>query len=143
LVGPLWAGLDVSELEALPNVHLLGFRNIADLPGYLKAMDVTIIPYQVNDITRYTFPMKTAEYLAAGKPVVVPDMPALRIYEKVLDFAASHDEFVSQIEYRLHHNTDADVARRQSTAQQNCWDNRVRIQSDLLAQGLEAKLRAA
>ncbi|MCL5256389.1 MAG: glycosyltransferase [Chloroflexi bacterium] len=43
---------------------------------YLNAADVLVIPDTVSDIT--ASPLKMFEYMATGKPVVLPDMPALR-----------------------------------------------------------------
>ncbi len=49
----------------------------AELPCYLKGWDVTILPNVLNEYTESMFPMKFFEYLAAGKPVVSIDLPAL------------------------------------------------------------------
>ena len=80
LVGPVGAGdpaTDVSALDGLRNVHLLGARPYASLPAVLRAADAALIPYAVNDLTRSVFPMKVYEYLAAGLPVVTTPLPAL------------------------------------------------------------------
>ncbi len=59
--------------EALPhsaNIHYLGQKDYAELPGYLANWDVAMLPFALNQSTRYISPTKTPEYLAAGKPVV-------------------------------------------------------------------------
>ena len=61
---------DVSVLERLPNVHLLGSRPYGALPEVLRGADAALVPYAINDLTRSVFPMKVYEYLAAGLPVV-------------------------------------------------------------------------
>jgi len=62
-----------------PNFHYLGGKNYASLPDYLRGFDVCLIPWLVNDLTKYMSPTKTPEYLAAGRPVVsvpIPDVVA-------------------------------------------------------------------
>ena len=81
LVGPVGEGdpgTDVSELQALPNVHLLGQRPYGSLPAYLKGFDVALLPLRFNAYTQAMFPMKFFEYLAAGRPVVASSIDALQ-----------------------------------------------------------------
>ncbi len=80
LVGPVGAGdpgTDVSGLSEEPNIHMLGPRGYAQLPGVLRAADAGLIPYARNALTESIFPMKVYEYLAAGLPVVATPLPAL------------------------------------------------------------------
>ena len=49
---------DVSQLEACPNVHLLGQRAHTDVPSYVKAFDVGLIPYRVSEDTASVYPVK-------------------------------------------------------------------------------------
>ncbi|MCC6547208.1 glycosyltransferase [Candidatus Sumerlaeota bacterium] len=58
-----------------PNFHWLGAKSYDQLPDYLRAFDVCLIPWLVNDLTRFMSPTKTPEYLAAGKPVVSTPIP--------------------------------------------------------------------
>jgi glycosyltransferase involved in cell wall biosynthesis len=44
------------------------------IPAYLHRFDLAVLP----DTEAYCSPIKIFEYLAAGKPVVVPDLPTLR-----------------------------------------------------------------
>ncbi|MDF1738758.1 MAG: glycosyltransferase [Verrucomicrobiales bacterium] len=60
----------LKELVKLENVFHLGYRSYSELPGYLKGMDVGLLPTKINDYTKSMFPMKYFEYLAAGVPVV-------------------------------------------------------------------------
>jgi len=83
MVGPIGEGepgTRVGSLRALPNVHFLGSRERADLPGYLAGFDVCVLPNRINRYTRHMFPLKFFEYLAAGKPVVMTPLPSLEAY---------------------------------------------------------------
>jgi hypothetical protein len=76
------ATTDVSTLERLPNVHLLGRKQYAALPAYCKGFDVALTPFRVNELTLNANPLKAREYLAAGLPVVstaIPEVEALAL----------------------------------------------------------------
>ncbi len=62
LVGPI--GIDTSTVQHLSNVRLLGPRPYAELPAYLAAMDVGLIPFKRTDVTFHADPIKVYEYLA-------------------------------------------------------------------------------
>ena len=71
--------MDLSRLEALPNVHILGRKPYADLPAYCKGFDVALIPFPVSEVTRNANPLKAREYLAAGLPVVSTAVPEVEV----------------------------------------------------------------
>jgi glycosyltransferase involved in cell wall biosynthesis len=70
---------DVSMLEALPNVHLLGRKPYESLPAYCKGFDVALNPFRVNELTLNANPLKVREYLAAGLPVVSTPIPEVEV----------------------------------------------------------------
>ena len=45
-------------------------RDYKELPGYLAGWDIAMMPFELNEATKYISPTKTPEFLAAGKPVV-------------------------------------------------------------------------
>ncbi len=69
MVGPV-VKIDPADLPRRANIHYLGNKPYADLPAYLSGWDVALMPFAINDATRFISPTKTPEYLAAGKPVV-------------------------------------------------------------------------
>jgi UDP-galactopyranose mutase len=69
MVGPV-VKIDEASLPQLPNLHYLGRKEYADLPSYLAHWDVAMMPFAMNEATRYISPTKTPEFLAAGLPVV-------------------------------------------------------------------------
>lgn len=73
------ATADVSALEKLANVHLLGRKPYADLPAYCKAFDVALNPFRINELTLNANPLKVREYLAAGLPVVSSPIPEVEV----------------------------------------------------------------
>jgi UDP-galactopyranose mutase len=69
MLGPV-VKIDPGTLPQRPNIHYLGARPYDSLPSYLAGWDVALLPFALNDATRFISPTKTPEYLAAGKPVV-------------------------------------------------------------------------
>lgn len=69
LVGPI-IKIDPATLPQNENIHYLGSKTYAELPAYLSGWDIALIPFAINDSTRYISPTKTPEYLAGGKPVI-------------------------------------------------------------------------
>lgn len=88
---------DVSSLEQLPNVHLLGRKPYSDLPNYCKGFDVALNPFIVNELTISANPLKVREYLAAGLEVVSTDIPEVRILD-YCRIGETHEDFIRQIE---------------------------------------------
>jgi UDP-galactopyranose mutase len=69
LIGPV-VKIDPATLPQAANIHYLGGKTYDELPAYLSGWDVALIPFAINDSTKYISPTKTPEYLAAGIPVV-------------------------------------------------------------------------
>lgn len=59
------------------NVHFLGLKPQFQLPGYLMAADVSLIPFKLNDTTHAVSPLKAYESLAMGVPVAAPPLEPL------------------------------------------------------------------
>ncbi len=69
LIGPV-VKIDPAALPSGENLHYLGPKTYRELPNYLAGWDVAMLPFALNESTRFISPTKTPEYLAAGKPVV-------------------------------------------------------------------------
>jgi glycosyltransferase involved in cell wall biosynthesis len=98
MAGP-FAKVDPEQLPRLPNIHWLGQRAYEELPALVKGFDVCLMPFALNDATRYINPTKTLEYMAAAKPVVstaVADV--VRNFTPIVDVAWSQEEFLDAVE---------------------------------------------
>ena len=85
-----------------PNFHYLGGKKYDLLPSYLRGFNVALIPWLVNDLTRYMSPTKTPEYLAGGRPVVsVPIPDVMADYANDVLIAKTPEEFVECCEEAL------------------------------------------
>lgn len=93
--------------DSLPkgnNLHYLGQKSYSDLPNYLSGWDVAMIPFAINNSTKFISPTKTPEYLAAGVRVVsTPIRDVVRPYgmEGLVSIASDADGFISAIEFYL------------------------------------------
>jgi teichuronic acid biosynthesis glycosyltransferase TuaH len=130
LVGPRQATYDLRRLGPLlerPNVRWIGGRPYDDLPRYMQAIDVGIVPYTHSAFNQASFPLKVLEYLAAGRSVVATDLPAIRWLDTDLVAVADEPEaFADAVDAAAATARDAAlVARRRELARAHDWSGRV------------------
>jgi glycosyltransferase involved in cell wall biosynthesis len=140
MLGPV-VKVDAKALPKRDNIHWLGGKKYDELPHYLAGWDVAMMPFALNQSTKFISPTKTLEYLAAGKPVVSTAIrDVVRPYgEKGLVRIADHDTFVSEIAEALAEDgiirreaADAHVAR-------TSWDHTFKKMSALMHETARAK----
>jgi glycosyltransferase involved in cell wall biosynthesis len=98
------ADVDISRLEAEPNIHILGPKTFSELPAYTAFFDVAIIPFIINELTIAVNPIKLREMLAAGCPVVSTALPEVDFVAQQTDYAetvATAEAFVAAALKRL------------------------------------------
>jgi UDP-galactopyranose mutase len=103
IVGPV-VKISEDDLPRRPNLHYLGGKGYAELPGYLRGWDVALMPFAINEATRFISPTKTPEYLAAGRPVVsTPITDVVRHYGGIeaVKIADGPEAFVSACDAAL------------------------------------------
>jgi GT2 family glycosyltransferase/glycosyltransferase involved in cell wall biosynthesis len=115
---------DLSPIKSLANVKLLGEIPYADLPQFLHAFDVAIIPFKQMPLTQATNPVKLFEYLSAGKPTVATDLSELHAYQDYIYLASTPQEWVDAIEACLAEDFPQLVQKRTDFARQNTWQRR-------------------
>jgi glycosyltransferase involved in cell wall biosynthesis len=125
MVGPVGAGIDISSLSAMQNVYFLGRKEVRDLPNYIKAFDVCINPFKLNELTDKVSPLKFYEYLASGKPIVSVNMPGVTNFSDIVEIANNTEEFIRGIERALIKETPEKLTTRLQRARENSWDSRV------------------
>lgn len=100
LIGPV-VKIDPAILPQAPNIHYLGMKHYDELPAYLSSWDVAIMPFALNESTKFISPTKTPEFLSAGRPVVsTPVRDVVRTYGErgLVQIADSPKAFVEAIE---------------------------------------------
>ena len=131
---PLFEPERFRRLTERPNVSWLGARRFEELPPYLSAMDVGLVPYGATEFNRFSFPMKTLEYLAAGLPVVSTSLPAVRWLDTPLvSLADDAADFARAVREAGALDKSAElVAQRRSFAEQHSWDERAARLAELV-----------
>ena len=124
--------VDVTSLQKLPNVSLLGQQPYETMPQYLYHFDACIIPFKLNAITEATDPVKLYEYLSAGKPVVSVALPELEPFSNYLYIASDKHDFISQLDKAVGEDDCALADLRREFAKENTWRERY----ELIADGL-------
>ena len=134
VVGPVGPGYDPARFLALttrPNVCWVGGKPFEDLPRYLRLIDVGLVPYADTAFNRASFPLKTLEYLSAGRAVVSTPLPANDwLATDLIDVATGPAGFAASVVRSLREpRTDALAQRRRAFAREHTWQRR----ADLLA----------
>jgi glycosyltransferase involved in cell wall biosynthesis len=105
---------DLSALAARPNVHLLGRKPYADLPGWCRGFDAAIVPFRISALTASVNPIKLREYAAAGLPVVATGLPEIRRCGEIAVCADGVDEWAAALRQAVARGQDPGERRKQS-----------------------------
>ncbi len=135
LIGPI-CKIDPASLPQAPNIHYLGMQNYADLPAYLSGWQIGMLPFALNESTRYISPTKTPEYLAAGLRVIsTPIRDVVTPYGDLglTEIASTPAEFVEAADYLLQHQHDADFrAQVDAFLSKSSWDKTWSAMNELI-----------
>lgn len=107
----------------IPNIKYLGYKSYDELPAYLRASTVCIIPFLLEEVTLATNPIKMYEYLAAGKPVVSTDLPEARNAPGVF-IGKSHEAFLGKLQGLLDGQLTFDSDTVYPWLAQHTWETR-------------------
>ena len=130
----------------LPNVEYLGLLPYKELPQFLGALDVCLIPHRNTEYCKSMSPLKLFQYLASGRPIVATEIEGLDRVKDLVRVARSHQEFVQLIERSLEEDSEQDSARRIARARLESWESRVQemfqaVMSNMAAQSTNSKPR--
>ena len=131
LVGPRQSTFELTRIDALlarPNVQWVGPQRFESLPSYLRVMRAGLTPYARSSFNESSFPLKTLEYLAAGRAAISTDLPAARwLNTDLVTICSTPDEFARRTVEALDEPESADRRRdRRAFAQTHSWDARTR-----------------
>jgi UDP-galactopyranose mutase len=134
IIGPV-IKIDAADLPRRANIHYLGSKQYAELPAYLSGWDVALLPFALNESTRFISPTKTPEYLSAGRPVVSTSirdvvrpygqLNLVRIADTVEEFVAASSEAMSEDAGKRMREVDAFLA-------ETSWDRTWGRMSELI-----------
>jgi len=125
LLGPV-VKIDPASLPHYENIHYLGSKKYEELPQYIASWDIALIPFAMNESTKFISPTKTPEYLSAGKPVIsTPIKDVIRPYgeNKLVHIVNNADEFVAAAEKELRkRSTEKWLQKVDEFLIDNSWD---------------------
>lgn len=145
MIGPV-VKIDEADLPRAENIYYLGGKSYEELPGYIAGWDVAMMPFAMNESTRFISPTKTPEYLAAGRPVVsTPIRDVVRPYgnEGLVHIAESPEEFVTAIQSALDEDADDRRRRVDEFMQGMSWDSTFDAMAGLIDGAIGRKPKSA
>ncbi|HEX7635342.1 MAG TPA: FAD-dependent oxidoreductase, partial [Noviherbaspirillum sp.] len=136
LVGPV-VKIDPATLPHRANIHYLGQQPYEALPQFLAGWEVCLLPFALNESTRFISPTKTLEYMAAELPIVsTPVNDVAEAYGDIVAIAGDARAFIAACEAALlappeEHARKVDKMRRVLAS--TSWDATAEKMRELLA----------
>ncbi|HTH50533.1 MAG TPA: glycosyltransferase [Pyrinomonadaceae bacterium] len=134
MIGPV-VKISESDLPRKYNIHYLGMQSYDDLPTFLAGWDAAMMPFALNESTKYISPTKTPEYLAAGLGVAsTPITDVVTPYGDLglVHIARTAREFVAALETALSEDAETRNARVAEFLKENSWDKTFAAMSELI-----------
>lgn len=148
IIGPV-VKIDQATLPTHPNIHYLGGKSYQELPAYLGGWDIAMLPFAINESTKFISPTKTPEYLAAGKPVIsTPIRDVVRPYGEngLVRIASNASEFVACAEEIMSESWDDRtkwLSEVDAFLADNSWDNTWGEMLGLIESAIEGRKQKA
>jgi len=125
LVGPV-VKIDPAKLPQGPNIHYYGQRTYDELPRFLAGWDVCLLPFALNESTKFISPTKVLEYMAAELPSVSTPITDVKVpYGDIVAIADTPEKFVAACERMLSASAEQMAAmtlRMRAIVAATSWD---------------------
>jgi UDP-galactopyranose mutase len=142
LLGPV-VKIDPATLPSAPNIHYLGMKSYSDLPRYFSGWRIGMLPFALNEATRFISPTKTPEYLAAGLRVIsTPISDVVNPYGHLglVSIAATPREFISIANSVLESPCTREHRKVDEYLAQSSWDRTWSQMNNLISDAITHKL---
>ncbi len=137
MVGPT-AKIDSAALPKHANIHWLGQQSYDDLPAFISGWDVCLMPFALNEATKYISPTKTLEYMACGRPSVSTSIrDVVEPYGHLVQIADTPEGFVTSCEEILQRSREEQLAHSRALAEivaRTSWDSTAQAMAELIEQ---------
>lgn len=137
LVGPI-VKIDPAILPKRSNIHYLGQHPYEALPKFLAGWDVCLMPFAMNESTKFISPTKSLEYMAAERPIVsTPVKDVVDLHSDVVAIAHDAASFIAACEEVLAEPKEkfAQTAKRmREKLAQTSWSNTARRMHELMVE---------
>ena len=125
LVGPVQEGFPAEALVDLPNVSLEPPVPATEVATLNASFSAGIMPYFDHPAYWLSCPLKSLEYLAAGRAAVGRYCPALERYRGIHRFAETPEDYVRELELLLAAETPELARERRAIAEAGTWPRRL------------------
>jgi glycosyltransferase involved in cell wall biosynthesis len=133
MIGPL-AKISDNDLPRANNIYYPGMKSYKELPGYLKAFRVAMMPFAMNDSTRYISPTKTLEYMAGNKPIIsTPVHDVVRDYSHCVSIVENANSFTKALQEIIKTETTPQLDKHfDEVLKATSWDATAKKMNELL-----------
>ena len=144
MAGPV-VKIDPALLPQRPNIHWLGMQPYERLPYLLAGWDLCLMPFALNEATRFISPTKTLEYMAGDKPVVsTPVRDVVFLYASAVAVAPAGLPFVQACEAVLAESAAARCRRNSemlNTVSMHSWQRTAASMDGMLKTALHQAIQ--
>jgi len=141
MIGPV-VKISENDLPRKYNIHYLGMQNYDDLPKFLAGWDAAMMPFALNESTKFISPTKTPEYLSAGLGVVstaITDVVTPYGDMGMVHIATTAREFVNALETAMNEDAEIRDAKVTEFLKENSWDKTFQAMSELIDDAIETR----
>lgn len=142
MVGPV-VKIDPNGLPRQKNIHWLGQQSYNDLPAFICGWDACLMPFALNEATRFISPTKMLEYMACGRPSVSTSIrDVVEPYGHVISIADTPEDYVAACEAILARTPEQQAAHSAELAQaiaRTSWDRTAQAMANLIADADQVK----
>lgn len=134
MIGPV-VKISESDLPRRYNIHYLGMQPYEKLPAFLAGWDAAMMPFALNEATKFISPTKTPEYLAAGLGVVSTAITdVVKPYRDLglVQIARTAREFVQALDAVMNEDATARDQKVTEFLKENSWGQTFREMSRLI-----------
>lgn len=146
MVGPVFK-IDPADLPKNENIHYMGQRTYAELPQFLRGWDVCLLPFALNESTKFISPTKTLEYMAAERMIVsTPITDVVEPYGDIVKIGHTHEEFIKHCEDALSIGgieRAATAAKFREVLSKTSWDATAHAMSRLIDEAVSNRASRA
>lgn len=142
-LGPVHGWENLKPYFSSPNLFLLGTKEYGELPNYLQAFDVCLLPFDLrNEVSLHINPTKTLEYLAGAKPVVSTAIPdVVRFFDGVVQIAHTREEFLMHCDRMITRPPGEIIEKGLEMALNTSWDRIIEGMEYIIGENLKRKYR--
>ncbi len=135
-IGPISCSVQ-HKLPKNPNIHFLGPISYSQQPDYVRAFDIAMMPFALNDSTRSISPSRILEYMASGKPIISTRLTDLeRDYTRCIKLISGPEEFKSAIVQILEKKAPCKKYLYEAILRNKSWDSTVSNMKKILLEAV-------